>query len=109
MNAADRVGVSPAPPSPDPHSRNQPEGEQVKKIPPPEALDAIAQRLGHIPLVAMHSLHHELQGGINQRPRFFGIESLNQRRGAFEIGKEGGDGLAFTVSEAAGFQRHLLG
>ena len=67
--------------------------------------DAIAQRLRHIALIAMHGVHHELQGRINNRPRFFGIESFNQRRRAFEIGKQGGDRLALTVRRSTRFQR----
>ena len=50
--------------------------------------DAIAQGLGHIALIAMHGVHHQLQGGIDNRPCFFGIKSFDQRRRAFEIGKE---------------------
>ena len=57
----------------------------------------------------MHGVHHQLQGGINNRSRFFGIESFNQRRRAFEIGKQGGDRLALAVCSATGFQRRLLG
>ena len=45
----------------------------------------------------MHGVHHQLQGGINNRPRLFGIESFDQRRRAFEIGKQRGDGFALTV------------
>ena len=59
--------------------------------------DAIAQRLRDIALIAMHGVHHQLQGGINNRSGFFGIESFDQRRRAFEIGKQRGDGLAFTI------------
>ena len=47
--------------------------------------DAITQRLRHIAVVLMHRVHHQLQGRINNRSRFFGIESFNQRRRAFEI------------------------
>ena len=70
--------------------------------------DAIAQRLRHIAVILMHGVHHQLQGGINNRPRFFGIESFNQRRRAFEIGKQRGDRLALTVGCATRFQRRLL-
>ena len=59
--------------------------------------DAIAQRLRDIALIAMHGVHHELQGGINNRSGFFGIEPFDQRRRAFEIGKQGGDRLALAV------------
>ena len=59
--------------------------------------DAIAQGLRDIALIAMHGIHHELQCGINNRPGFFGIEPFNQRRRAFEVSKQGGDGLPLTV------------
>ena len=59
--------------------------------------DAIAQGLRHIALVAMHGIHHELQRRVDNRAGFFGIEAFNQRRGAFEIGKERGDRLTLTV------------
>ena len=34
-----------------------------------------------------------------------GVQSFDQRRGAFEVGKEGRDGLALTVCTATGSQR----
>ena len=71
--------------------------------------DAIAQRLGDIAFIAMHGVHHELQGGINNRPRLFGIKSFDQCGRAFEIGKQGGDGFTLTVCTAARFQRRLFG
>ena len=40
--------------------------------------DAIAQRLRHIALVAMHRLHHEPQSGIDNVPGFFGVEIFQQ-------------------------------
>jgi len=38
----------------------------------------IAQGLGHIALVAMYGVHHELQGRVNNRPGFFWVEAFNQ-------------------------------
>ena len=73
-----------------------------------EGKDAIAQRLRHIALIAMHRIHHQLQRGINNRAGFFGVESFNQRGGAFEVGKKGGDGLAFALATSARFYRCLL-
>ena len=57
----------------------------------------------------MHGVHHELQGGINNRPRFFGVEAFNQCGRAFEISKQRRDRLALAVTGAARFQRRLLG
>ena len=66
--------------------------------------DAIAQGLGDITLIAVDSVHHKLEGGINNRPGFFGIESFNQRCRAFEIGKQGGNGFALAVGCTASFR-----
>jgi hypothetical protein len=56
--------------------------------------NAIAQRLRHIALIAMHGIHHQLQSRIDNCACLFGIEAFDQGRGAFEIGKERRDGLA---------------
>src|SRR5262245_11864250 len=70
--------------------------------------DAIAQDLRDIAFVAMHGVHHKLQGWINERPRFFRVEALNQRRRTFEVSEEGGDRLAFAISWTTGFHCRLL-
>ncbi len=64
--------------------------------------DAIAQRLRHIPLIAMHGVHHQLQRWVNDGSRLFRIKSFDQGRRAFEVGKEGGDGFAFAVCTCHG-------
>src|SRR5262245_26422842 len=56
----------------------------------------------------MDSLHHELQRGINERASVFGVEAFDERRGAFEIGKQCSDGFTFTVGHASRFHRGLL-
>ena len=61
--------------------------------------DAIPQGLRDIALILMYGVHHELQGGINNRSRLFGIESFDQRRRAFEIGKQRRDRLALTLRQ----------
>ena len=70
--------------------------------------DAIAQRLRHITVIVMHRVHHELESGIDNRPRPFRIESFNQCRRTFEIGKQGRDGFTFTIGDATGLQRCLF-
>jgi hypothetical protein len=65
--------------------------------------------LRHIPLVAVYSVHHELQRGIYNRAGFFGIQTLDQCGRAFEVGKEGSNGLALTVRSATCLQRRLFG
>src|SRR5262245_11096524 len=60
---------------------------------------AIAQGLRDIALVAMHRVHHELQSGIDDRPRLFRVESLDERRRSFEVSKQRGDRFALAVSD----------
>src|SRR5262245_62897989 len=76
---------------------------------PEQGKDAIAQRLSYIALIAMHGVHHELQGGVNDGAGFFGIEAFNESGRAFEISKEGSDGLALAVWCTTGFHGRLLG
>ena len=66
------------------------------------------QRLGDIALVAMHGVHHELEGGINNGSGVFGIEVASEGSEAGQIGKERSDGLALAVGDPTGFQRRLL-
>ena len=76
---------------------------------PKQREDAIAQGLRHIALVAMHRGHHTLQGGIDDAPRLLGVQVLQQRHGALDVGEQGGNGLALTVRVATRFQGRLLG
>src|SRR5262245_40325588 len=57
----------------------------------------------------MDGIHHQLQRGINNGTRFFGIKSFDQRRGAFEVSKERGDDFPLAVSYPPGFHRRLFG
>ena len=70
--------------------------------------DAITQGLRDIAVILMHRVHHQLQGGINNRSGFFRVESFNQGCRAFEIGKQRRDRLAFTVCATSCFQRRLF-
>jgi hypothetical protein len=54
-------------------------------------------------------LHHELQGGVNNGSGLFGVEPFDQRRGAFEIGKESRDRLALAVGCTAGVSGSVFG
>src|SRR5437867_2925439 len=74
-----------------------------------EGKDAIAGGLSHIALVAMDRVHHELQGGIDQAAGVFGVEVFDERHRALDVGKEGGDGLAFAVYDPPGLHGSLLG
>lgn len=40
--------------------------------------DAIAQGLGHIAVIAMGGVHHQLQCGVDNGSGLFGVESFNQ-------------------------------
>src|SRR5262247_852317 len=71
--------------------------------------DAVAERLGHIALVTMHGVHHELQRRINDRSRFFRIKPFNQGCRTFEVSKQSSDGFALAVRTAPRFQRRLFG
>jgi hypothetical protein len=53
--------------------------------------------LPDIAVILMHGVHHELQGGVNNGSRLFGIKAFDQRGGAFEVGKQRSDGLTLTV------------
>jgi len=50
----------------------------------------------------MHSIHHELQSRIDDGTGVFWIEAFNQRRGAFEVSKQRGDGLALAIDRPTG-------
>ena len=49
----------------------------------------------------MDRVHHQLEGGIDEVPRFFGIKVFDESGGVFDIGKEGGNGFALTVRDTA--------
>ena len=72
-----------------------------------EGHNAIAQHLVHRALVAVHGLHHVMQGGVEELPGSLRIEVGNQLGGAFEVSKEDGDLLALAFKHAAGRQNFL--
>ncbi len=45
---------------------------------PEQGKDAISQGLGHIAVIAMDGVHHQLQCGVDNGPGLFGVESFNQ-------------------------------
>ena len=71
--------------------------------------DAVAQRLRHIALVAVHRFHHEPQSGIDNVPSFFRVEVFQQRHRPLDVGKQRRDGLTLAVRGAACCQSLLLG
>jgi len=74
-----------------------------------EGKDAIASRLGYETFVPMHGIHHKLQGGINNGASLFGIKIFHEGHRAFDVSKEGGDGLTLAVRRTSGFKRFPLG
>jgi len=56
----------------------------------------------------VHGLHHSLEYGVEHLPSLFRIAIGEQLHGAFEIGEEHGDLLAFTFEGALGVE-NLLG
>ena len=58
--------------------------------------DAIPHDLVDGPLVAVHSGHHVCQDRIEELPGLLGIALGQQFHGAFEVGKQHGDLLAFA-------------
>ena len=74
-----------------------------------EGEDTVAQGLRDVAVVLMHGVHHELQRRIDNRAHLFRVEAFDQRRRAFEIGKQRGDRLALAVRRTPCFERGLLG
>src|SRR5271156_6168301 len=68
--------------------------------------DAVARGLHDITIVAMDRVDHQLEGGIDERARCFGIEVFHQIHRALDIGEERGDGLALTVDRRVGRRLH---
>ena len=71
--------------------------------------DAVAQGLRHIPVIAMHDIHHQLQGRVDNRTGVFGVEPLDEGGRTFEVRKQGGDGFRLAICCATGFHRLLFG
>ncbi len=59
--------------------------------------DAVAGRLHDVTVVALHRVDHQLEGGINNCARLFGIEVLLELGRALDVGKQRGDRLALSV------------
>src|SRR5215475_2613705 len=69
--------------------------------------DAVAQDLIHRPFVAMHGLHHVLQGRIEELLGGFWIKVTDQFSGAFEVSEQHRDLLAFAFEGASGGEDFL--
>src|SRR4029450_3858214 len=56
----------------------------------------------------MDRTHHQWQSRVDKGSGFFGVKPFDEGGGAFEVSEESGDGLAFTLSGAAGLPRRLF-
>ena len=73
-----------------------------------ERHNAIAQHLVDGTLEAVHGVHHQMNGRIEELLGGFGVEALNEPGGVLEVGKEHGDLLALAFQGRAG-REDLLG
>src|SRR5206468_12942826 len=64
--------------------------------------DAIAKHLVHCAFEAVHGVHHEMDGGIEELLGGFGIEPSDEFGRVLEVGKEHGHLLALTLQSGAG-------
>jgi hypothetical protein len=74
---------------------------------PKQRHNAVAQDLVHRALVAVHRLHHGVQGGVEELTRLFGIKTLDELRGTLDIGKQHSDLLALAFQVATRRQNFL--
>jgi hypothetical protein len=58
--------------------------------------DAVAGRLHDVAVVTAHRVDHQLQRGIENRARFFGIEVLFQLGRSLDVGEQRGHPLALA-------------
>jgi hypothetical protein len=63
--------------------------------------NAIAEHLVHRALEAVHGVHHQAQGGVQELLGGFGIQALNELGGVLDVGKEDGDLFAFACQGGA--------
>ena len=59
--------------------------------------DAVAGRLHDVAVVAMDRVDHQLQRGVDNRARLFGIEVLHQLGRALDVGEQRRDRLALAL------------
>ena len=69
---------------------------------PKQGHNAVAQHLVHRALVAVHGVHHAVQGRVEELLGGFGIEAPDEFRRVFEVGKQHRDLLALAFQSSAG-------
>ena len=66
--------------------------------------DAVAQYLVHCALVAVHGVHHLLEGGVEELLGSLRIEVADQLGRVFDVGEQHRDLLAFAFQARAGIE-----
>ena len=69
---------------------------------PKQGHNAIAHDLVHGPFIAMHGRHHALQHRVEELAGLLRVTVTQEFHGAFEIGKQHRDLLAFAGQRTAG-------
>ena len=64
--------------------------------------NAIAEHLIHRALKAVHSLHHQAEGGVQELLGGFGIQALDEPGRVLDVGKEDSDLFALAFQDGAG-------
>jgi hypothetical protein len=62
-----------------------------------EREDAVAGRLDNVPTILMDCIDHQLERGIDDRARLFGIEIAHQLGRALDVGEQCRDRLALAL------------
>ena len=73
-----------------------------------EGHNAIAQHLVDGAFIAVHGVHHNVDGGIEELLSGFRVEVFDQFGGVFDVGEQDGDLFAFPCQDRTGGE-NLLG
>jgi len=73
-----------------------------------EGEDAVTGGLDDVAFVAMHRLHHQVEGRVNNVASLFRIKVFHQGHRTFDIGKKGSDNLTLAINSPARLHCHLF-
>src|SRR5882762_2413071 len=79
------------------------------RVPPYRKKSVVCSWRAYIAFVAVHGVHHEAQGRINQVARCLRVEVFEEGHRPLDVGEQGGDGLTLAIRGAARLERRLLG
>ena len=65
--------------------------------------------MGDVAVIAVDGIHHQLEGGVDNRPSIFGVEPFDQCSRTFEVSKQGGYRFPLAVRTAPRFHSCLFG